>query len=146
MARRAYARQMLAILRLDNRAIEAAFAAVPREAFLGPPPWTVSSPFAGYRPLAGADPVILYQDLAVALDPARGVNNQPGLHAQLLKALGPKPCERVVHVGAGAGSYSAIVGRAGRPGRRSHGRQVRLGAGRVGQELPFRSHQPARRL
>ena len=60
--RRAYARQMLAILGVDNRAIEAAFAAAPREAFLGPPPWTASSPFGGYRPLPGADPVVLYQD------------------------------------------------------------------------------------
>ena len=33
---RAYARQMLAILGVDNPAIEAAYAAVPREAFLGP--------------------------------------------------------------------------------------------------------------
>ena len=45
IVRRAYARQMLAILGVDNPPIEAAYAAVPREAFLGPPPWTASSPF-----------------------------------------------------------------------------------------------------
>jgi hypothetical protein len=83
---------------------------LPREAFLRPPPWTASSPFGGYLPLAGADPVILYQDLVVALDPARGVNNgSPSLHAKLLEALGPAPGERIVHVGAGAGYYSAIL-------------------------------------
>jgi protein-L-isoaspartate(D-aspartate) O-methyltransferase len=37
----------------------------------GPPPWTASSPFGGTPPLPGADPVVLYQDLVVALDPAR---------------------------------------------------------------------------
>ena len=110
MVRRAYARQMLAILGVDNPAIEAAFAAAPREAFLGPPPWTASSPFGGYRPLSGSDPVVLYQDLLIALDPARGVNNgSPSLHAKLIEALGPKPGERIVHVGAGAGYYSAIL-------------------------------------
>ena len=41
IVRRAYARQMLAILGVDNPAIEAAYAAVRREAFLGPPPWTL---------------------------------------------------------------------------------------------------------
>ena len=40
----------------------------------------------------------------IALDPARGVNNgSPSLHAKLLEALGPKPGEHIVHVGAGAG-------------------------------------------
>ena len=108
--RRAYARQMLATLGVDNPAIEAAFAAVPREAFLRPPPWTASSPFGGYRPLSGSDPVVLYQDLLIALDPARGVNNgSPSLHAKLLEALGPTPGEHIVHVGAGAGYYSAIL-------------------------------------
>jgi protein-L-isoaspartate(D-aspartate) O-methyltransferase len=110
VVRRAYARQMTAILGVDNLAIEAAYAAVPREGFLGPPPWTAASPFGGVRPLPGADPVILYQDLVIALDPARGVNNgSPSLHAKLLEALAPKPGERIVHVGAGAGYYSAIL-------------------------------------
>jgi hypothetical protein len=62
VARRAYARQMTASLGVDNPAIEAAYAAAPLEAFLGPPPWTASSPFTGYRPLSGSDPVGLYQD------------------------------------------------------------------------------------
>ncbi len=86
---------------------------------LGPPPWTASSPFGGYRQILGADPVVLYQDLVVGLDPARGVNNgSPSLHAKLLEALAPKPGAHIVHVGAGGGYYSAIlaelVGPAGR--------------------------------
>ena len=110
IVRRAYARQMLAILGVDNPPIEAAYATVLREAFLGPAPWTASSPFTGYRPLSGRDPVVLYQDLLIALDPARGVNNgSPSLHAKLLEALGPKSGEHIVHVGPGAGYYSAIL-------------------------------------
>jgi protein-L-isoaspartate(D-aspartate) O-methyltransferase len=54
--------------------------------------------------------VILYQDLVIALDPKRGVNNgSPSLHAKLIQALAPKPGERIVQVGAGAGYYSAIL-------------------------------------
>ena len=48
--------------------------------------------------------------LVTALDSARGVNNgSPSLHAKLREALAPKPGERIVHVGAGAGYYSAIL-------------------------------------
>lgn len=119
IVRRAFARQMLAILGVDNAAVAAAFAAVPREAFLGPPPWTAVSPSIGYHVLPGTDPVVLYQDLVIALDPARGVNNgSPSLHARLLDALDPKPGEHVVHIGAGSGYFTAIlaelVGAAGR--------------------------------
>jgi protein-L-isoaspartate(D-aspartate) O-methyltransferase len=55
-------------------------------------------------------PGVLYQDLVIARDPARGVNNgSPSLHAKLLEALAPKLGEHVVHVGAGAGYYSAVL-------------------------------------
>lgn len=110
VVRRAYARQMLALGGVDDVAIERALAAVPREDFLGPPPWLASVPFAGPRSLPGSDPVVLYQDVLIALDPARGVNNgSPSLHASLLKALGAKQGEHIIHVGAGAGYYSAIL-------------------------------------
>ncbi|KQT22673.1 protein-L-isoaspartate O-methyltransferase [Bradyrhizobium sp. Leaf396] len=110
IVRRAYARQMLALLGVEDGRIEAAFAAVPRERFLGDPPWTILSPFGGYRSLASADPVVTYQDILFALDPARGVNNgSPSLHAKLFQALAVKAGDRIVHVGAGTGYYSAIL-------------------------------------
>ena len=56
------------------------------------------------------DPVALYQDLAFTLDPARGVNNgSPSLHAHWLNAIAPHPGERVCHIGAGTGYYTAIL-------------------------------------
>ena len=110
VVRRAFARQMLAIAGVENAAVAAAFAAVPREAFLGPPPWTTALPLVGYHVLSGSDPVVLYQDLVITLDPARGVNNgSPSLHARLLDALGPKPGEHIIHIGAGAGYYTALL-------------------------------------
>jgi len=110
VVRRAFGCQMLAVLGVENAAVAAAFAAVPREAFLGPSPWTAVSPVIAHHVLPDRDPVVLYQDIVVALDPARGVNNgSPSLHAKLLDALEPKPGEHIVHIGAGSGYYSAML-------------------------------------
>lgn len=90
--------------------IEAAFAAVPREIFAGPPPWSISAGAGGYVVTPDGDPAYLYQDALVALDPARGINiGEPGLHARCLAALDPQPGETVLQVGAGSGYYTAIL-------------------------------------
>lgn len=108
--RRAFARQMLAIAGVQNPRIEAAFTAIAREAFLGEPPWTAALPAVGYQVLPGCDPVVLYQDIVIPLDRARGVNNgSPSLHIKLLDALDPRPGEHIVHIGAGAGYYTAVL-------------------------------------
>lgn len=108
--RRAYARQMLAVSgSSDDARLESAFAAVRREDFLGPPPWRFSRGF-GYEPLGSDDPAAVYQDILFALSPERGVNNgSPSLHARWLGAAALKPGERVAHLGAGAGYYTAII-------------------------------------
>lgn len=132
---------MLAVLGVDDLRIEAAFAAVPREKFLGDPPWTILSPFGGYRVLAIADPVSAYQDILFALDPARGVNNgSPSLHAKLLQALGAKAGDRVVHVGAGAGYYSAILSEL--VGPTGHVMAVEFDATLAGQAQRFLADRP----
>ena len=89
--------------------IEAAFAAVPREDFAGPPPWRIGS--GGFFGLASSDdPARLYEDVLVAIDVERGINNgQPSLHAQSLDALGLKEGETVLQIGAGAGYYTAVL-------------------------------------
>ncbi len=92
----------------DKRLI-AAFAAVPREDFLGPGPWRVFTP-VGYLQTISAEPYLLYQDVLVGIDAFQGVNNgQPSLHARCLAAVAPASGETVVHVGAGTGYYTAIL-------------------------------------
>jgi protein-L-isoaspartate(D-aspartate) O-methyltransferase len=110
VVRRAFAAQILAVAGVrDNRALEQAFVSVPRERFVGRPPWQIVGR-QGYRPVVSHDPVVLYQDINFALAPRRGVNNgSPVLHAMWLDALGPLTGARVVHIGAGTGYYSALL-------------------------------------
>ncbi|WP_183904431.1 methyltransferase domain-containing protein [Rhizobium sp. BK212] len=108
--RRAYAHQVAATAGTTNPRIEAAFAAVPREKFLGAPPWQIANLGGGYRPLPSSDLVLAYQDVLFALQPDKGVNNgSPSLHARLLGELDVKVGDRIVHIGAGTGYYSAIL-------------------------------------
>lgn len=109
--RHAYAKQMLALAGVtDDPALEAAFASVPRERFLGPPPWRMVRPRVGYVLLDEPDPVLAYADVLFALAHERGVNNgSPSLHAAWLHAAGIVRGARVAHVGAGTGYYTAII-------------------------------------
>jgi protein-L-isoaspartate(D-aspartate) O-methyltransferase len=108
--RRSFARRMMAIARVTDAAVEQALATVPREAFLGDGPWTILDPRRGTADLAGTDPARIYEDVLVVLDPARGLNNgSPSLHALMLHHLAVRPGDRVLHVGAGTGYYSAIL-------------------------------------
>jgi protein-L-isoaspartate(D-aspartate) O-methyltransferase len=107
--RHAYAAEITRCAGVSDPRIEAAFAAVRREDFAGPPPWRIGS--GGFFGLAASDdPARLYEDVLVAIDVERGVNNgQPSLHAQSLDALGVKEGATVLHIGAGAGYYTAIL-------------------------------------
>jgi protein-L-isoaspartate(D-aspartate) O-methyltransferase len=105
---------MAGILPSDRRILDA-FAATPRERFVGPGPWQVFTRI-GYVETPADDPTFLYQDVAVALDKERQINNgQPSLHAICLAALAVREGEGVVHVGAGSGYYSAILARLAGP-------------------------------
>jgi protein-L-isoaspartate(D-aspartate) O-methyltransferase len=96
-----------------------AYARVPREKFLGPAPWQISSPNARALSIAGLressylsvdDPRDLYHNVVVALDRAKDINNgQPSALASWIDALALQPGERVFHLGCGAGYYTAIV-------------------------------------
>ena len=107
--RAAYAREVLARYGTDDPAVEAAFAAVPREAFLGQPPWWFGSGGTASWSKT-SDPESLYQDQLIALDRAKGINNgQPSLHALCIASLRLTKRDRVLHVGAGTGYYTAIL-------------------------------------
>jgi protein-L-isoaspartate(D-aspartate) O-methyltransferase len=110
IVRRAYAKQITAAVQVVDKRIEAAFAEVPREDFLGPGPWPVFRMRKAYVPTPTADPVYLYTDDAVGIVPERHINNgQPSIHAFLLSQAAPRAGEHIVHVGAGTGYYSAIM-------------------------------------
>jgi protein-L-isoaspartate(D-aspartate) O-methyltransferase len=107
-ARRAYARWLAQRVGRAGSRLEAAFAATPRERFVGPPPWLLLGSDFGRVPTS--DPRDLYQDVLVSLDLERGINNgQPSLHAACLAACDPQLGETVLHVGAGTGYYSALL-------------------------------------
>jgi protein-L-isoaspartate(D-aspartate) O-methyltransferase len=109
--RRAYAKQILTLSGIaDNPGLERAFAKVPRERFLGAPPWLMSRAARGYEAVASHDPVVLYQDALFALTSEKGVNNgSPTLHARCLHVLSLREGERVAHIGAGTGYYTALL-------------------------------------
>lgn len=111
--RRDYAAQVARLAGVRDRRIEEAFAAVPREDFLPPPPWTVISMGVATRT---SDIAEIYSNVLVAIDRERGINNgEPALHAEWIDAVGPQPGESVIHVGAGTGYYTAILARLVQP-------------------------------
>jgi protein-L-isoaspartate(D-aspartate) O-methyltransferase len=107
--RQAYAAEITRRAGVTDRRIEAAFAAIPREGYAGPPPWRTGS--GGLFGRASTDdPARLYEDVLIAIDAKRGINNgQPSLHAQSIAALELREGETVVQIGAGAGYYTAIL-------------------------------------
>jgi protein-L-isoaspartate(D-aspartate) O-methyltransferase len=105
--RRRYAATLVAALPRPDPRIEAAFATVRREDFLGPPPWTLLGFPHSWR---SDDAAELYQDVLVALDAQRSLNNgSPALHALMLQHLDAAPGDSVLHVGAGTGYYTAVL-------------------------------------
>jgi protein-L-isoaspartate(D-aspartate) O-methyltransferase len=110
LVRAAYAKQILANAGVwDDDRLLRAFGAVPREAFLPRGPWHFSRS-DGYMPLKENDPELVYQDVVLGIDLDNQINNGlPSLHAWAIHQLQPAVGERVAHIGAGAGYYSAIL-------------------------------------
>jgi protein-L-isoaspartate(D-aspartate) O-methyltransferase len=112
--RSVFAEEIEAVANLRTPGLVDALARVPREAFLGPGPWTVRSESdigAPLRQTPDGDARHVYHNLSVAIDPGRMLfNGQPGLVCLLVDALGLGPGRRVLHVGCGTGYYSALMG------------------------------------
>lgn len=110
IVRRAYAKQVMAAAGVEDERVEAAYAAVRRERFLGHGPWRIMRWGRGYEETPSANPVYLYTDDLVGIIPERHLNNgQPSLHAMLIARAAPRAGEHVVHVGVGVGYYTAIL-------------------------------------
>ena len=93
----------------DNPRVQAAFAAVPRENYLTPPPWRIFAP-GGWMDDETSDAEKLYADVLVVLDRQQGINNgQPSLHAGWMAAVDPRQGDTVVQIGIGTGYYTAIL-------------------------------------
>ena len=112
---------------VKSPAVVRAFATVPRERFLGPGPWLICTGEAPnkYWSTEDDDPRCVYHNVVIGMLTEKGLNNgQPGFWAYLFDRLDLAPGKRVLHLGCGAGYYSAIlaeiVGPSGqRDGRRS---------------------------
>jgi protein-L-isoaspartate(D-aspartate) O-methyltransferase len=95
-----------------NFAIVEAFAAVPRERFLGQPPWRIIPDVLPRTQVTAPDRSArwVYHDVLVAIDPARTLNNgMPSLWARIFDHLGLSEGGRVLQVGAGTGYYTAVL-------------------------------------
>jgi protein-L-isoaspartate(D-aspartate) O-methyltransferase len=111
-ARQHYAEELRFTAKIGSRAVVEAFAAVPRERFVGPGPWRIKSPMdiTEYWTTDDGDPRHVYHDVLVALDESRGINNgQPSLWAYLFDRLAIGRGDNVLHLGCGTGYYTAIV-------------------------------------
>jgi protein-L-isoaspartate(D-aspartate) O-methyltransferase len=115
LRRRFFAEELEAVCKLESALLVDAFAAVPRERFLRPGPWTVMADvdFMGpsrTRQTADADPARVYHNIAIAIDPSRHLfNGQPGTLGVWIDALGLRQGARILHVGSGLGYYTAVM-------------------------------------
>jgi len=108
--RAAFAEELREKSALADPRIVAAFASVPREDFIGRGAWLTLPDAAGYRSTPDDDVRHVYQDVAIALDPARMLNNgSPGFLARAIAALAPRAGDTVAHIGCSTGYYSAIL-------------------------------------
>ena len=107
-ARHFYAEELRFVTHVDGPVIRA-FAAVPRERFLGPGPWLIMGEDRTYWRTTDGDPAHVYHNVLIAIDATRALNNgHPQFWASLLDRLDLRPGDSVCHIGAGTGYYTAI--------------------------------------
>ena len=111
--RRFFAEEVQICSNIRSTAVVEALATVPREQFLPSGPWVVRSEAdfaAAPRQTPDADPRHVYHNIAIAIDPARLLfNGAPGLLAMAIDALDLNAGDRVLHVGAGTGYFTALM-------------------------------------
>jgi protein-L-isoaspartate(D-aspartate) O-methyltransferase len=108
-ARHLYAEELCRVNHISSPAILRAFSTVPRERFVGPGPWMIQTSGTEYF-TESDDPRNVYQDALIVLDAAKHLNNgQPSLWAFHLSLLDVRSGDHILHLGCGAGYYSAIL-------------------------------------
>jgi protein-L-isoaspartate(D-aspartate) O-methyltransferase len=132
-----YAQEIRFAANLTTPGLVEAFARVPREKFLGPPPWLIGSAAARALSVVGIgqmsyvsveDPREVYHNVVISLDRSKDINNgQPGSLALWIDALALKPGDRVFHLGCGAGYYTAIMAEVLGPNGTALGLELDLG-------------------
>ena len=112
-ARREFAETIRAMSALRSTRLVDALARVPREDFLGPGPWQmlrVAEVERGYELTPDDDPRHLYDNVLVALDASRNLNNgEPAFLLRCLDDLDLSPRDRFLHVGCGVESCTAVA-------------------------------------
>ena len=114
-----YAQELQYASGAKSPAVIRAFATVPRERFLGPGPWLICTGEAPnkYWSTEDDDPHCVYHNVVIGMLTEKGLNNgQPGFWAFLLDRLDLLPGRRVLHMGCGAGYYSAVLAEIVGPG------------------------------
>ena len=112
-ARREFAEKIRATSALRSNRLVDALASVPREDFLGPGPWQIlrlAEAGRRYQLTPDDDPRHLYDNVLVALDATRNLNNgEPAFLLRCLDDLDLSPGDRLLHVGCGVGYYTAVA-------------------------------------
>ena len=108
--RRAFAEELRFVAHLSDQRVVDAFAAVPRERFVGPGPWRIFHFADGYWTTPDSDLRHLYHNVLIALEESTGLNTgEPSLWAAYLDRLGVRSGDRVLQIGAGSGYFTAIL-------------------------------------
>ena len=115
-ARARFAKEIQQQGRIKSTGLIEGLATVPRENFMGPGPWKImraAEMASGYQLTPDGDPRRLYDNVLVALDERRKLNNGEPLGLLLfLDTLALSVGDRFLHIGCGVGYYTAIAAHA----------------------------------
>jgi len=115
-ARVRFAKEIQQLGHIRSTGLIEGLATIPREDFMGPGPWRImrgAEMAKGYQLTPDSNPRHLYENVLVALDERRLLNNGEPLGLLLfLDSLTLCTGDRFLHIGCGVGYYTAIASRA----------------------------------
>jgi protein-L-isoaspartate(D-aspartate) O-methyltransferase len=115
-ARARFAKEIQQQGQIKSTGLIEGLATVPREHFMGPGPWKIvraAEMAQGYQPTPDDNPLHLCDNVLVALDERRRLNNgEPLSLLVFLDSLALSAGDGFLHIGCGVGYYTAIVAHA----------------------------------